>query len=430
MKIYQWYPRLGGAASSWAPHMDRAAAMGFDAWYVNPLARVGASRSLYSLADAASVDPAWAGGGAATPAQAEAEVRAAFAAARARGLKPMVDLVLNHTAVDAPLIAQHPEWYAWENGAPANPGCVEEGGHRVAWTDLAQLDWTRTRDPEGLHRWAAGVIEYWARLGAVGFRCDAAYQLPAPAWRRLIREARTQRPELVFAAETLGCSPADTLETARAGFHYVFNSAKWWDFESAWLMEQYQLTRETCDSIAFPESHDTPRLAEEGRGHEPLLKQRYLFAALFSAGVLMPVGFEFGFRKRLHVVETRPEDWETPSLDLTDFIRRVNAVKGAHRVFREDGPLQLLSSPNPQVLLLWKSSRDGRQQAVIALNKDAWNYQTFYTEDPVRLFQSGGPVRCVSPENPLEFVSVPFHYGLRPGEAVVLVAGDPPDAAG
>ena len=63
------------------------------------------------------------------------------------------------------------------------------------------------------------------------------------------------------------------------------------------------------------------------------------------------------------------------------------------------------------------------QQAVLALNKDAWGYQSSYIEDPARLFQAAGPVRCVSPENPLAHVAVPFQYDLRPGEAVVLVAG-------
>ncbi|MBP7275458.1 MAG: alpha-amylase, partial [Kiritimatiellae bacterium] len=327
MNIYQFFPRLAADVSEWSAHADRAAAMGFDVWYVNPLARRGASDSLYSIADARSVDPLWAGRRSGDPAEAERRLRAALADVRARGLRVMIDLVLNHTAADAPLVREHPEWYLWENGAPAHPGCVEENGSRTVWHDLARLDWTGTRDPSGLQRWAASVIEYWADLGAEGFRCDAAYQVPSAAWRALIAEARARRPGLVFAAETLGCVPQETLDTARAGFDYVFNSAKWWDFESPWLMEQYQLTREICGSIAFPESHDTPRLAEEGHGHEPLLKQRYLFTALFSSGVLMPAGFEFGFRKRLHVVHTRPSDWESPSLDLSDFIRRVNSVK-------------------------------------------------------------------------------------------------------
>ena len=70
------------------------------------------------------------------------------------------------------------------------------------------------------------------------------------------------------------------------------------------------------------------------------LKQRYLFAALFSAGVMMPIGYEYGFRNRLHVVETRPEHWEEPAVDITQFIARVNRIKDAYPLFQEESSTQ------------------------------------------------------------------------------------------
>src|ERR1035441_7282450 len=100
------------------------------------------------------------------------------------------------------------------------------------------------------------------------------------------------------------------------GFDYILNSSKWWNFQSAWLLAQYQLTREVTSSISFPEDHDTDRLFQEMNGNIAGLKQRCLFASFFSSGSLIPIGFEFGFRKRLHVVQTRPEDWETTNVDL------------------------------------------------------------------------------------------------------------------
>jgi hypothetical protein len=68
------------------------------------------------------------------------------------------------------------------------------------------------------------------------------------------------------------------------------------------------------------------------------MKQHYLFSALFSAGVMIPVGFEYGFRRRLHVVNTRPGDWEQPNADLCEFIATVNAVKRQYKVFQEECP--------------------------------------------------------------------------------------------
>ncbi len=78
------------------------------------------------------------------------------------------------------------------------------------------------------------------------------------------------------------------------------------------------------------------------------IKQRYLFAALFSAGVMMPMGFEFGFRKPLHVVKTTPADWEKTDVDLISFVAKVNAIKKAHFVFREECPTTIFPVSEPE----------------------------------------------------------------------------------
>ena len=72
--------------------------------------------------------------------------------------------------------------------------------------------------------------------------------------------------------------------------------------------------RRVAPSISFPESHDTARLAAETGGDEAVQRQRYAFAAAFSAGVMMPIGYEFGFRRQVNVVETMPSDWERARL--------------------------------------------------------------------------------------------------------------------
>ena len=81
----------------------------------------------------------------------------------------------------------------------------------------------------------------------------------------------------------------------------MFNSSKWWNFSDWWLIEQYNLVRETTQSISFPESHDTPRLFEELHGNIDGLKQRYLFSALFSAGAFS-----------LDTLPQRPRDGSAP----------------------------------------------------------------------------------------------------------------------
>ncbi len=418
MRVYNLFPLIAGPMTGWAGHFDRAAGMAFNWIFLNPVQKPGRSGSLYSIADPFAVDPRLV-----DPAgpPASAQLRAAIDAAHDRGLRVMADLVINHCASDAPVVGEHPEWFRWQNGDVEHPGCDEDGA-RVTWMDLARFDYTGTRDRAGLVDHAWRIVEHLVSLGFDGFRCDAAYQVPGDVWCTLIGRGRTLRSDLVFAAETLGCTADQTRETARAGFDYVFNSGKWWDFGSPWLMEQYTLVRETCGSIGFPESHDTPRLFDESGGNVAVMKQRYLFAALFSAGVFMPVGFEFGFRRRLHVVHTRPEDWETPGCDLTDFVRRANELKRDHGVFREDCPAHIIPWENPNILVLWRGALGSREEALLILNKDVHAHQHFHAHSLRPLVQSGAALTCVSPENPLDHVSEPFDYGLRPGEGIVLVA--------
>jgi starch synthase (maltosyl-transferring) len=416
--VYNIFPLLAGPFRRWKEHFSRAAALGFDWVFVNPIQQPGSSGSLYSIADYFQVNPLLVESGGPP---AEPQVRQMIQEARGAGLKVMIDLVLNHCAIDSALTRTHPEWFVREHDGRIACASCQHDGERVVWRDLAQYDHHHTRDREGLYRHCLQVVEYLIGLGFEGFRCDAAYQVPTEVWHRLIREVKMRHPATCFVAETLGCAPGQTKETAAAGFDFVFNSAKWWDFNAGWLLTQYDLLRETVPSISFPESHDTERLGADLDGNVDGIKQRYLFAGVFSAGVMMPMGFEYGFRKRLHVVHTRSTDWECNGTDVSPFVAKVNAMKKAHAVFQEDGPMAILPCANPHVLLLWKGSARKREEALLILNKDIWNRQEFGTDQIRRLTRTGAPLRDVSPEYPLAAVHEPFHYVLRPGQGIVLV---------
>lgn len=136
---------------------------------------------------------------------------------------------------------------------------------------------------------------------------------------------------------------------------------------------------------------------------------------------MMPIGYEYGFRRPLHVVDTRPEHWEDPALDLTKFISRVNRIKSTYPVFQEESPVQTLEHPNPAVLLMWKAATASNEQALIVLNKDPWNRQHFHCGDLYRHVQAPPPLLDVSPEWPLDYLPTPFDFELAPGMARVMV---------
>ncbi len=357
--IYNLFPRLVGATTRWAEHAARAQEMGFDWLYLNPWQYPGFSGSLYAIKDFRRLNPLFLPPGA-DPSSLE-PLRQALAEINALGLRPMMDLVVNHTSKDSPLVAEHPEWYRWgDDGQVVSPFVREadDPSRITVWGDLADVDNEPSRGREEQWRFWASLVREALELGFRGFRCDAAYKVPAALWRFLIAEAKAVDPDVVFFAETLGAPVEDVAALAGAGFDFFFNSSKWWNFSEPWALKQHEDFRTIAPSVAFPESHDTERLAAETGGDEAVQRQRYAFAAAFSAGVMMPIGYEYGFRTRVDVVKTMPTAWERRAMDLRFFISRVNGLKRAHPVLHGEGVLRPLGGVGGDTLVLDRRASD------------------------------------------------------------------------
>lgn len=358
--------------------------MGFDWIYLNPIHYPGFSGSLYAVKDPFRLNDLFRAG----EGDESEQLQGFFEESGRHGLKVMLDLVVNHTAKDSALVSQHPDWYRRENdGTLYSPRAIdpEDPSNVTIWGDLAELDYDNPTARDGLIRYFADWVKQQVAMGVKGFRCDAAYLVPAGVWRALIEAARSEDPDCKFFAETLGCTTEQVEALADAGFDYIFNSSKWWDFRSDWLLEQFEQFRTIAPSIAFPESHDTNRLAAElqaelgtddPRQLAAALRMRYLFSASISSGVMVPAGFEYAFTRKLDVVNTRPGDWQAeaaqPRLDLTGFIAEVNAMKAATPALNMEGPLSRLTRPDDALVGLLRACPVSGESALILLNPDGW----------------------------------------------------------
>jgi starch synthase (maltosyl-transferring) len=421
-RIYNLFPLLAGPMTRWEGHLERARRLGFDWIFVNAFQTSGFSGSLYSIKDHQVIDPRFVDP-AAGPARSQLD--AVVRAAERLDLRLMTDLVINHTAFDSPLVHEHPDWYRrGDDGRPVHPGALD-GDRWVTWGDLVEVDNAGSPDRENLWRYWLAVVERLAGWGFSGFRADAAYKVPAELWRFLLGRLKARHPDTTFFAESLGCPIEDTVRLARAGFDFVFNSSKWWDFAEPWCLEQYRQSAPLAPSVSFPESHDTERLATELDGVRAAVEMRYAFSALFATGVMIPIGFEFGFRRRLDVVKTRPEDWETPDWDLGAFLARVNALKASYRVFNEDGAIEIIDVGNPNVFAFVKAATDGSERALVVLNKDR-SPQSFELRWVAELARTT-PIADVSPHGPLERTADYQRCRLPPSGVAVLYtrSGEP-----
>ena len=420
--IYNLFPCLAGTMTDWLQHASRAAEMGFNWLYINSIHYPGFSGSLYAVKHHYRINPQF------LPPDARkddlAVLEQTLPGFQNLGLWPMMDLVINHTSRDCPLTQEHPAWYSHdEHGEIVSPFArdPDDPEKLTVWGDLAEIDNKGSSDREALWAYWAELVKRYLRLGFKGFRCDAAYKIPAALWRYLVEEAATIDSEAMFFAETLGCTEEEALALHDAGLHYFFNSSKWWDFVQPWCLEQHERFGRIAPSISFPESHDTTRLAADTGGNEAVQRQRYAFAASFSAGLMMPIGYEFGFRKKLDVVSTRSTDWETASFDLQRFISKVNKLKIEHPSLHGEGELKMVTSDRDALLLERRTEQAPNQLAWVLVNKNKGKRTTVSLDGTALTPRHRLHRICQSEDSSLELSSSGQTLVLEPAEVMLLL---------
>ncbi|MDR2579081.1 MAG: hypothetical protein LBC70_09810 [Chitinispirillales bacterium] len=307
--IYNLFPRLFKTIDDWTAYVDTIAAMKFNSIFVNPFHEVGGSKSMYAVKDYYRLNDEF------LPAKAKtddfAPLKKFVEKCKSRGIEVYMDLVINHTANESVLISKYPKWYKRDaNGQIAHPYAIDPGNpsNVTVWGDLSEIEFEHNPDFAGMIKYWDELIAFYQEIGINGFRCDAAYKVPRNAWEPLIKNARKRSKGAMFLAESLGCTVEETIALNGSGFDYLFNSSKWWNFEGSWCLDQHDRFRHIAPSISFPESHDTTRLAADQPGSVDMQKNRYVLAALFSKGLMMTTGYEFGAVKQVNVVNTRPAD--------------------------------------------------------------------------------------------------------------------------
>ncbi len=417
IRLYNLFPRLLGRMTTWTEHLDRIKEMGFNAVWVNPFHYAGFSGSLYSPKDYYKFNPMFIDNESSK--SPKSQLKSFIEACHSRKLICLMDLVINHTAIDSVLVQEHPDWYKLDkNGEVVNPGAMHDGKW-VSWGDLAEIDNLESPDRKNLWEFWWKMMSYYIDLGIDGFRCDMAYQVPSELWNFLIKNSREKKEGCVFLAESLGCDFEQVKELANLGFDYLFNSVKYWDFNEPWAMEQYHTTGSLTPSIAFPESHDTPRLLADLNGNLDAVKRQILFSAMFSPGYMIPLGFEYGFTKQINVVKTDPTWWEETDIDLSNFLKKIADIKKAYPVLNTEPGLEIVDQPNWMNVFCFKRSLDGEKTVFVALNKDKENPQHLYIED-IKAVIGSDDIVDLTPDNQLEEVPQTLNFPLKPSEVKIF----------
>ena len=425
IRAYNLYPKLVGSMNMWINHFDRIEAMNFDWIYINPINYPGFSGSDYAIKNYYHYHPLYVTG------KLDFEnpevhvekgnklLKNVCQEADKRGMKIMMDLVINHTAFDSPLIEEHPDWYERDHdGQLKHPG-AKDGEDWIEWKDLAQINNAHSCDRDNLWNYWLDMMLFYMDLGIRGFRCDAAYHVPKELWHFLIPRIKEKYPDAIFLGETLGCKPQQVVDIAEAGFDFISNSFKWWDLQEQWFLEQSREYSRYAPSITFPENHDTIRSADEFSGNQHQALLRYELGAYICSSISTTIGFEYGFQRQIHVVDANPSWWEPVSYDISDDIAKINEIKMSYDVLQEDNEIELHPLHDGNLLIFTKESRNGQEKIMVLANTDGHNMY-MVRELNVHSIMGSDQVKDISSRHRMEEVPAFLEYNLHPGEVKLL----------
>src|SRR5262249_60835910 len=105
----------------------------------------------------------------------------------------------------------------------------------------------------------------WCRRGVDGFRCDAGYQVPVPAWQYIIARVQEEFPQTLFLLEGLGGSweITDALLT-EGGMQWAY-SELFQNYSGVQVAGYLDHSIKQSDRVGllvhYSETHDNERLA-------------------------------------------------------------------------------------------------------------------------------------------------------------------------
>ncbi|MCF7824169.1 MAG: hypothetical protein K9N35_08370 [Candidatus Marinimicrobia bacterium] len=241
-----------------------------------------------------------------------------------RDMKLILDMVLNHTAWDNPLIDEHPEWYTKDElGEIVSPN--------ADWWDTADLNYD---NPE-LRKWMIDMLVWWIKeTGVDGFRFDVAELVPNDFWLEAKAACKAANPEIFFLAE--GARP--DLHLSGHDMTYSWNiwnlvtkaaqgEARVSQIKQSYEDEAYQYPKNAL-RMRFTENHDKTR-SRSYIGDADLNKTAWAFIALMKGNPLIYAGQEVGAKEQVDIHLDPVIYWSRADRELEKSMGEILALRKA-----------------------------------------------------------------------------------------------------
>ncbi len=177
------------------PYLDK---LGVTCLYLSPIFEAPSNHK-YDTGDYFKVDPMFG---------TEDDFKALCKAAEARNIRIILDGVFAHTGADSRYFDRYGNYGgvgAWNspNSTFRNWYRFHEDGTYDAWWGIDTLPQTNMNSSSYMDFIAGedGVVRHWLRAGASGWRLDVVDEYPSNAVRKVLRAAKTEKPDALVIGE-------------------------------------------------------------------------------------------------------------------------------------------------------------------------------------------------------------------------------------
>lgn len=377
-----WWSFYGGDIAGVLAKLDYLSDLGIDIIYFNPLWQAKSNHK-YDSADYHSIDPHFG----------TTEQMIQFvAAARARGIRIILDVAFNHTGeafwafrdtVENGHESPYWNWYDWTKWPLPRPLPIDfkpREYYQCWWgiKDMPDLNYDLSRHhPEenairniSAARVNAPLVEYLMQtvrwwlldIGIDGFRLDVPDEVPYWFWELFRKEVKKCKPEAWIVGE-IWYDAQDWVN--HKYFDSVMNYAYFKNpvieyfifdligkdefvqrIESGLAMYPFHALKAMMNLLG---SHDTLRIFELAKGDIMRIKLAVLFSMCFIGAPHVYYGDEIALAGGKDPDNRRPFNWDwennQQATELRAFYRELISLRHAHAAFT-DGSFSFLPSPN------------------------------------------------------------------------------------
>jgi starch synthase (maltosyl-transferring) len=295
------------------------------------------------------------------------------------GLEIALDFAVQ-CSPDHPWVKKHPEWFFQRPD-----GSVKFAENPpMKYEDICQINFD-CPTWESLWRELRDSILFWIKRGVKIFRVDNPHTKAFTFWEWLIKEIRSDYPDVIFLSEAL-TRPKPMKLLSKLGFSQSYTYFIWRNSKHEVMEYLSELSQSPMKDYFRPNLFvNTPDNIHPylQNGGQPAFKIRLALAGTLSPSYGIYSGYELCENeaipgteeyKNSEKFEISPRDWNKPG-HIKDYIAKINAIRKENSALHHIGNLHFFDIQNDQMVAFGKIETDFSNIILVVANLDPFHAQ-------------------------------------------------------